>query len=97
LIAILVGFFVGKAVSWGSYRRGGWKYQTLAMVLTYLSIVASYVPVIVKEIAKNSGRTASAQSRGVQPGTQSPGDTSSAGVAQVTSSSERPATGPPRQ
>lgn len=52
LIAIVVGFAVGKAVRWGSRGRGGWAYQTLAMALTYLAIVSGYVPMIVKEIMK---------------------------------------------
>jgi hypothetical protein len=46
LIAILVGFAVGAAVRWGSRGRGGWKYQTLAVALTYLAIVSTYVPYI---------------------------------------------------
>ena len=53
LIAIVVGVAVGKAVHWGSRGRGGWAYQTLAMVLTYLAIVSGYVPIIVKEIIKD--------------------------------------------
>jgi hypothetical protein len=52
LIAIVVGFAVGKAVHWGSRGRGGWAYQTLAMGLTYLAIVSGYVPMIVSEIMK---------------------------------------------
>jgi hypothetical protein len=44
LIAIVVGFGVGKAVHWGSKARGGWRYQALAVGLTYLSIVGTYVP-----------------------------------------------------
>jgi len=50
LIAIVVGFLVGAAVKKGSAGRGGWKYQTLAMFLTYTSIVSSYVPLIVREV-----------------------------------------------
>jgi hypothetical protein len=46
LIAILVGFAVGSAVRWGSRGRGGWKYQTLAIGLTYLAIVSTYVPYV---------------------------------------------------
>jgi hypothetical protein len=45
-IAILVGVLVGSAVKRGSGGRGGWAYQTLAIALTYLSIVSTYVPVI---------------------------------------------------
>jgi hypothetical protein len=44
LISILVGFLVGRAVHWGSRGRGGWVYQALAMVLTYLAIVSTYIP-----------------------------------------------------
>ena len=41
LIAIVVGMAVGKAVNWGAHGRGGWRYQTMAMALTYLAIVSS--------------------------------------------------------
>jgi hypothetical protein len=47
LIAILVGLFVGGAVRKGSGGRGGWRYQALAMFLTYASIVSTYVPEVV--------------------------------------------------
>ena len=50
LIAIVVGFLVGAAVKKGSNGRGGWQYQTLAMFLTYTSIVSSYVPLIVRQV-----------------------------------------------
>jgi len=53
LIAIVVGFAVGKAVHWGSRGSGGWAYQTLAIGLTYLSIVSAYVPMIVTELMKH--------------------------------------------
>jgi hypothetical protein len=54
LIAIVVGLLVGKAVSIGGDGRGGWRYQTLAMALTYLSIVGSYVPLIISEVRKEA-------------------------------------------
>ncbi len=60
LIAIVVGFMVGKAVRWGSYGRGGWKYQAMAMALTYLSIVGSYVPFIVQGISNQAKKAAAA-------------------------------------
>jgi hypothetical protein len=44
LIAILVGFTVGAAVRWGANGRGGWPYQGLAIGLTYLAIVSTYIP-----------------------------------------------------
>ncbi len=62
LIAIVVGVAVGAAVRWGARGRGGWRYQTLAMALTYLSITATYIPPIVSAILERDGaRRASAQ------------------------------------
>ncbi|HEY2375332.1 MAG TPA: hypothetical protein VGH98_05100 [Gemmatimonadaceae bacterium] len=54
LVAIAVGFMVGKAVRKGSRGRGGWAYQTLAVALTYLAIVSTYIPLIGKEFQKNA-------------------------------------------
>jgi len=48
LIAIVVGYAVGAAVSWGSNGRGGKSYQALAMGLTYLAIVSTYIPPIIE-------------------------------------------------
>ena len=59
LIAIVVGFLVGVAVKKGSHGRGGWKYQALAMFLTYTSIVSSYVPLIIQAALKTEEQTAS--------------------------------------
>lgn len=53
LIAIVVGFGVGGAVKWGSRGRGGWRYQALAMALTYLSIVGTYIPPIIKGLREH--------------------------------------------
>jgi hypothetical protein len=58
LVAIVVGYMVGIAVRKGSRGRGGWPYQSLAIALTYLAIVTSYVPLIAKEFQKNSTRSA---------------------------------------
>lgn len=46
LIAIVIGLMVGAAVRAGSRRRGGWRYQALAIFLTYTSIVSTYIPAI---------------------------------------------------
>ena len=50
LIAIVVGLLVGGAVKFGSAGRGGWFYQTMAMVLTYATISASIVPEVVAQL-----------------------------------------------
>jgi hypothetical protein len=46
LIAILVGWMVGKAIRHASYGRGGRPQQILAVALTYFAITTSYIPVI---------------------------------------------------
>jgi hypothetical protein len=46
-IAIIVGLLVGIAVKKGSRGVGGAGYQALAIALTYLSIVSTYVPLLV--------------------------------------------------
>lgn len=51
LVAVVIGFMVGRAVRAGSRGRGGWRYQALAMFLTYTSIVSTYIPEIAKAVA----------------------------------------------
>ena len=60
LIAIAIGFLVGFAVRKASRGRGGWKYQALAMALTYVSITAAYVPMVIKSFAAE-GKSQAAQ------------------------------------
>jgi hypothetical protein len=60
LIAIVVGLMVGKAVNWGGYGRGGWRYQTVAIALTYLAIVSAYVPPLFTAIKKSPSMAAEA-------------------------------------
>lgn len=52
IVAIAVGYAVGIAVRRASGGRGGWKYQALAMFLTYASIVSSYVPFVIQGIGE---------------------------------------------
>jgi hypothetical protein len=66
LIAVLVGLGVGGGVKWGCYGRGGALYQALAVGLTYLAIVGTYVPLIVEEVGKREA----AQEASAQPGTE---------------------------
>lgn len=62
LIAILVGWLVGRGVQKGSGGRGGAAYQALAVGLTYFAIVSTYVPFIIRAVRDNQGpkQTASA-------------------------------------
>jgi hypothetical protein len=50
ILAVVVGLAVGAAVRKGSNGRGGWRYQALAIFLTYTAIVSSYVPFIIEGI-----------------------------------------------
>ena len=49
-VALIVGAIVGKAVRRGARGHGGWPYQVLAIALTYVAIVSTYVPAIAKKI-----------------------------------------------
>ncbi|HVH67436.1 MAG TPA: hypothetical protein VM716_06175 [Gemmatimonadales bacterium] len=60
LVAVVVGLLVGGAVRKGSNGRGGWRYQALAMFLTYSAVAATDSSLIAREISKDfRARTAS--------------------------------------
>jgi hypothetical protein len=52
LVAVVVGLMVGNAVRKGSNGRGGWRYQALAMFLTYSAVVATDSSMIARELTK---------------------------------------------
>ncbi len=58
LVTVLIGLFVGVAVRKGSNGRGGWRYQALAMFLTYCAIAATDSSLIAREMAKDLRPTA---------------------------------------
>lgn len=67
ILAVVVGLAIGGAVRKGSNGRGGWRYQALAIFLTYTAIVSSYVPFMIKGAreasqASQAAATASAPS-----------------------------------
>lgn len=55
LIAIAIGWAVGRAVNWGSAGKGGWLYQLLAVFLTYTSISMNYIPDVVRGWVSEGG------------------------------------------
>jgi hypothetical protein len=79
LVAIVVGLLVGSAVRKGSTGRGGWRYQALAMFLTYSAIVATDSSLIAREMTKqfraraDSIKASVAPAASVAPGTDSAG------------------------
>jgi hypothetical protein len=91
IIAVAVGWLVGRAVQRGGASGGGWKYQALAVGLTYLAIASTYVPLVVKDFssarpkaAAQAGRRATADSTHAD----SAADSTAAGAA----ASEKPVT-----
>lgn len=58
LVAILVGFMVGKAVRHGSGGRGGRRYQWLAVALTYLAIASTYAPFVMRGFGEPTNASA---------------------------------------
>ncbi len=57
LIAVLVGWMVGKAVLAGSGNRGGRAFQVMAVLLTYCAIVTSYVPFAIQGMMEQESQT----------------------------------------
>ncbi|MES1211095.1 MAG: hypothetical protein ABUL63_02045, partial [Acidobacteriota bacterium] len=78
IVAIVVGFLVGRAVSWGSRGRGGWVYQTLAMGLTYLAITSTYLPMIFEQVGKMEPPGVEQAAAPGTPGTPADGSTAPA-------------------
>jgi hypothetical protein len=48
IASIAVGFLIGRAVRIGTSGLGGRRCQIIAVVLTYMSITAAYVPLLIK-------------------------------------------------
>lgn len=65
LVAIGVGLLIGFAVRHGSLGRGGFKYQALAMALTYASITFSHVPFVIQGLTE--AQSESQASEGARP------------------------------
>lgn len=82
LVAIGVGLLVGFAVRWGSRGRGGALFQAIAIVLTYFSIVSTYVPLILEGLREgDDGRpAAAAKASEAAPGPALPVEAESADV-----------------
>jgi hypothetical protein len=55
IVAILVGWGVGRAVFLGSGRRGGRGYQVLAVGLTYFAMATTYLPMALNAVPEELG------------------------------------------
>jgi hypothetical protein len=71
IAAIAVGYLIGRAVRIGSHGLGGRRCQIIAVILTYLSITTSYLPLLVKgmqeQVEKKAGATAGATKNQQEP------------------------------
>ncbi|MBY0504082.1 MAG: hypothetical protein K2X03_09230 [Bryobacteraceae bacterium] len=61
LVSIGVGYAVGRAVRRGSYGLGGRRCQVLAVLLTYLAISISFVPVLYQAFRAQNAKDAVAE------------------------------------
>ena len=61
LIALLVGFLLGAGVRLGSGGSGGRGYQVLAVAMTYMAIVSTYVPFILEAMMAEQESTLMAE------------------------------------
>jgi len=60
IIAILVGYIVGRAVNVGSNGKGGRKYQLLAALLTYFAMSSTYVVEGLRQISEETSNKSTA-------------------------------------
>lgn len=54
LVALAVGIMVGKAVRRGAGLSSHWRFRAIAVALTYLAIVATYVPSIIQRMGASA-------------------------------------------
>ena len=55
IVAILIGYMVGRAVRKGAGGRGGRRFQVLAVALTYGSVALAYTPIAVRGLSGAQG------------------------------------------
>jgi len=94
LVAILVGFLVGKAVHRGSGGRGGRGYQVLAVVITYCSICANYMPDVIEGFIKGVRERQAANAKASPgPAEKAPGEAADPVAGAPAAPAEEPTAG----
>jgi hypothetical protein len=63
-----VGFIVGKAMSVGSGGVGGRRYQIVAVLLTYLAVSLSAVPIAIHQMRQHRAQVQSTEAAAPQSG-----------------------------
>jgi len=57
IVAILIGYMVGRGVRKGARGRGGLRFQILAVALTYLSVALAYTPLVIQEMRASRSKS----------------------------------------
>jgi hypothetical protein len=65
-VSLAVGFIVGKAMSYGSRGVGGRRYQVVAVLLTYLAVSLSAVPIAIHQLRQHQAQTQAAETTASQ-------------------------------
>jgi len=86
LVAVVVGLLVGNAVRKGSRAAGGWRYQALAIGLTYLAVVVTDASLAVRAFVQERG--ARADSTAVSTTPSAPTSSASPSTTPVLADSE---------
>ena len=82
ILSIGIGWLVGTAIKKGTEGHTSRKYQIIAVLLTYLAIATSYIPLVIAEVAKHPPKGQESVDRpAIQTDRPSSG---SAGVALIT-------------
>jgi hypothetical protein len=67
-VSLAVGFIVGKAMSVGSGGVGGRRYQIVAVLLTYLAVSLSAVPIAIHQMRQHRAQVQSTEAAAPQSG-----------------------------
>ncbi len=86
LVAVVVGLLVGNAVRKGSRGAGGWRYQALAIGLTYLAVVVTDASLAIRAFVQQRGARADSTAVSTTPG--APTSSASPGTSPVVADSE---------
>jgi uncharacterized membrane protein len=70
-----VGFIVGKAMNFGSRGVGGRRYQVVAVLLTYLAVSLSAVPIAIHQMRQHQAQPQSADAAAARGGEMNLGKT----------------------
>jgi hypothetical protein len=72
ILSIGIGWLVGTAIKKGTEGHTSRKYQVMAVLLTYMAIATSYIPLVIVQMAKtrakNSAKAAAAAATPLKPG-----------------------------